>query len=664
LIGIYGDTCNALYAFHRIKDTGLSFLTASIYGAFQVSIKQRESLNTAVTPSTPDNPRKELAEACVRSMVDDAGVDLGGLSSALPQISDEQVSLLLLRQQRGALDALALRHAYHDASLHSQLSPEDAVERALFDVFEQERFESIGCNAFAGVQMNLDARRQQVGSGALVPAAGSVVSAQANPVERFRQAVHLLCKQCLRRRVAASSLHSDAYAGTVNTTEYASIWQVFAEPLSHELGALVDDQQGFALKVRVLLKQWRRQNAASELAGEMHAGSTEHAELQDPSAGVSDGETHEADEALLEAPQSTPAEKDAESRAEDEVRGEAAGESAHIEALVDQLLDEAPMSGTDPLIHISGEAAAYKAYTTEFDEICHASAFSDQQALIRWRSELDGHIDVHARLVRRLAARLQRVLLARQRRHWQFDMEEGQLDSSRLSRIVTQPLVPLSFKNESETNMRDTTITLLIDNSRSMLGRPIMIAAAATDILARTLERCGVSVEILGFSTAHLHGGRSTQQWERDGCPENPGRLNDLRHIIYKSADTPYRKARRHLGLMLDKDILKQNIDGEALLWAYSRLSKRTEKRRILMIISDGAPVDTSTLSANSGDYLARHLQQVAMGIERARDVELLAIGIGHDVARFYSHALSVFDARQLGPVMLHELESLLRRAA
>lgn len=615
-------------------------------------------------PLPPDNPHEDLAEACVRSMVDDAGVDLGGLSAALPQFPDDQDSLLLLRQHRGTLDALALRHAYHDASLHCQLLPEDAVERALFDVFEQERFESIGCNAFAGVQINLDARHQRVGSDRLAPAAGSATSAHSTPVERFRQAVHALCQQRLRRRVAASSLHSDACARTVNSTEYASLWQVFAEPLSRELGALVHDQQGFGLKVQALLKKWRRQSAASELAGEMHAGSTEHTQLQDPSASDSDNDTQDADETVQEAQNSSPAEKDAESRDHDETRGETDSESVHIEALVDQLLDEAPMSGTDPVIHVSGEAAPYKAYTTEFDEICHASAYADQQALMRWRSELDGHIDVHARLVRRLASRLQRVLLARQRRHWQFDMEEGQLDSSRLSRIVTQPLVPLSFKNESETNMRDTTITLLIDNSRSMLGRPIMIAAAATDILARTLERCGVSVEILGFSTAQLHGGRSTQQWERDGCPENPGRLNDLRHIIYKSADTPYRKARRHLGLMLDKDILKQNIDGEALLWAYSRLGKRPEKRRILMIISDGAPVDASTLSANNGDYLARHLQQVASDIERAGDVELLAIGIGHDVARFYSHALSVFDARQLGPVMLNELESLLRKAA
>jgi len=353
---------------------------------------------------------------------------------------------------------------------------------------------------------------------------------------------------------------------------------------------------------------------------------------------------------------------DTDNSKEESAPAEGEAQAHEGDATATPLMDEAPMGGADPTFNSGVANLPYKAFTTEFDETCLPADFADQQSLENLRAQLDQHIDLHARLVRRLASRLQRVLLARQRRQWQFDMEEGHLDTARLSRVVSDPLMPLSFKCESEAPIRDTTITLLIDNSRSMLGRPIMIAAAATDILARTLERCGVSVEILGFTTVHLHGGRSTQAWEAAGKPHTPGRLNDVRHIVYKSADTPYRNARRHLGLMLDKDILKQNIDGEALQWASQRLLKRPEKRRILMMISDGAPVETSTLSANSDDYLVGHLHNVISDIERAGAIELLAIGIGHDVSQFYSNALSVFDVRQLGPAMLNELGALLRR--
>ena len=356
-------------------------------------------------------------------------------------------------------------------------------------------------------------------------------------------------------------------------------------------------------------------------------------------------------------------ESHSDDRGDDDPLSDVQGEADSTDQVLEQAVDEAPVAGPDPTIVVTGDTQTYRAYTTDFDEVAYASTWADQSALRQWRDELDEHIKIHGRLVRRLASRLQRVLLARQNRHWQFDLEEGHLDSRRLSRIISDPLLPLAFKAESDIAMRDTTITLLIDNSRSMLGRPIMIAAACADILARTLERCGVSVEILGFTTAHLHGGNSTGLWEQQGKPENPGRLNDLRHIVYKSADTPYRSGRRNLGLMLDKDILKQNIDGEALLWAHQRLMKRAERRRILMVISDGAPVDTSTLGANGGDYLARHLHQVVEYIEQAGHVELLAIGIGHDVSRFYQQAVSVFDARQLGPVMLTQLESLFRQA-
>jgi len=613
---------------------------------------------SGVTSSTsPDKLVSSLvSEACVRSLADDATVNLELVSDAAQPGFSQGMPTAALSAHRGELDAYALRHAHHDSALHQQLTPVAALERALFDVFEQERYEAIGCNEFAGVQINLDARPGMPPERFASESATVVGQSKAeSSIERLLQAARVLSRNAFRRHTIDQS--SDRY-----NAEYASLWSIFGSQ-ARDLGTALGDQQSFALKVRALLEQWQRVNTRDYGADQHLQGTVDEGEAladQSPENASADEDDidNEPDYAEFSAEDNEAAKEGEQSTSEAE------GESLDGEALADQQLDEAPGSGRDPLVQIDGSTAAYKMYTTEFDEICHASQFADREALATWRLQLDEHIDVHSRLVRRLAARLQRVLLARQRRHWQFDMEEGHLDSARLSRIVSDPLVPLSFKSESEAPMRNTAITLLIDNSRSMLGRPIMIAAAATDILARTLEQCGVSVEILGFTTVHLHGGRSTELWESRGKPENPGRLNDLRHIVYKSADTSYRSARRQLGLMLDKDILKQNIDGESLLWAHQRLLKRPEERRILMMISDGAPVDTSTLGANSGDYLSSHLRTVIGDIERAGRVELLAIGIGHDVSRYYSQALSVFDARQLGPAMLNRLESLLRKAA
>lgn len=368
----------------------------------------------------------------------------------------------------------------------------------------------------------------------------------------------------------------------------------------------------------------------------------------------------EADQPVEEASQVDDEEASSTRTREDERLPDAAmSDSVETDELPDAAQDEAPGSGADPVLLQSGVGSVYEAYTTRFDEVVNADSLASEAALDQWRADLDEYLSRQGRLVRRLAARLQRVLLAQQRRQWQFDMPEGILDTARLSRLVTDPLMPLTFKTDKASPFKDTTVTLLLDNSRSMLGRPIMIAAACADVLGQTLERCGVSVEILGFTTVALHGGQSTAVWEAAGRPVAPGRLNDLRHIIYKSADMPYRNARRNLGLMLDKDVLKQNIDGESLLWAYKRLLRRPEQRRILMVISDGAPVDTSTLAANDGDFLAQHLDSVIADIESARQVELIAIGIGHDVSRFYRESMSVFDARQLGSAMLTRLESL-----
>jgi cobaltochelatase CobT len=311
----------------------------------------------------------------------------------------------------------------------------------------------------------------------------------------------------------------------------------------------------------------------------------------------------------------------------------------------------------DDLRNFPGDA--YRAYTAEFDEVVDAQELCDPDELARLRLMLDQQLASLQGMIARLANRLQRRLLAKQTRAWEFNLDEGLLDAARLARIVANPSHSLSFKQEKETTFRDTVVTLLIDNSGSMRGRPISVAAIGADILARTLERCGVKVEILGFTTRMWKGGQSRERWIADSKPANPGRLNDLRHIVYKSADTPWRRARKNLGLMLREGILKENIDGEALIWAHNRLLARAEERRILMVISDGAPVDDSTLSVNPGNYLERHLRQVIEFIESRTPVELIAIGIGHDVTRYYRKAVTIVDAEQLGGVMLEKLAEL-----
>lgn len=573
------------------------------------------------------------AEACARTLAADTGLELPSMESLVS--FSRSVA-------RGQYDSLALKKAHHDQKLQEKYIPADPVSRTLFSVLERARYESLGANEFAGIEQNLKANLQATYGATTFQEVSETLSD-----EQLEQNIVWLSREYFQTSAAKNSQISDQM-------EPLDKLQSLCRPWLAKLESVIDDQLEFARVSAQFSCELSRFQNAQQAIGESAESEDAPEELSD-----SDKETDVEPDAM-ELGESTPVEELEES--EDVAEGDS--DSDDTDALPEQALDEAPIAGPDPTIHVSGDTQPYRVFSKDFDETSHASQLATNEQLAQWRLELDEHIAVHGRLVRRLASRLQRVLLAQQKRQWQFDLEEGQLDSARLARIVTDPLVPLSFKAESETPFRNTTITLLIDNSRSMLGRPIMIAAACADILARTMERCGVTVEILGFTTCHLHGGCSTEAWQQLGSPENPGRLNDLRHIIYKSADTSYRSSRRNLGLMLDRDILKQNIDGEALTWAYQRLNKRPEQRRILMTISDGAPVDTSTLGANAGDYLARHLQSVVDDIERSKNVELMAIGIGHDVGRFYSQAVSVFDARQLGPVMLGQLETLFRQAA
>ena len=549
--------------------------------------------------------------ACARSLADDSQMSL---SDVAPDDATRRAAY------RGQADSLALRCAYHDAALHAHKRPQSHFAGMLFDLLERERFESLGANVYDGVRRNLDAREPGL----------SGVADELSLLSRswFRG---------IERDIDLSRLSGSA--------------ALCAETLP-ALRQLLDNQQAFAELSISLVERILSMDKDINV----EPGASDDVDMMTDS----EASDVEADQPVEEASQVDDEEASSTRTREDERLPDAAmSDSVETDELPDAAQDEAPGSGADPVLLQSGVGSVYEAYTTRFDEVVNADSLASEAALDQWRADLDEYLSRQGRLVRRLAARLQRVLLAQQRRQWQFDMPEGILDTARLSRLVTDPLMPLTFKTDKASPFKDTTVTLLLDNSRSMLGRPIMIAAACADVLGQTLERCGVSVEILGFTTVALHGGQSTAVWEAAGRPVAPGRLNDLRHIIYKSADMPYRNARRNLGLMLDKDVLKQNIDGESLLWAYKRLLRRPEQRRILMVISDGAPVDTSTLAANDGDFLAQHLDSVIADIESARQVELIAIGIGHDVSRFYRESMSVFDARQLGSAMLTRLESL-----
>ena len=310
----------------------------------------------------------------------------------------------------------------------------------------------------------------------------------------------------------------------------------------------------------------------------------------------------------------------------------------------------------------NGHSANYRIYTSEFDETISADELATPEDLKRLRDTLDSYLERYQSMITRLANRLQRKLMAQQQRSWKFDLEEGHIDSSRLARIIANPSVPLSFKQEQETEFKDTILTLLLDNSGSMRGRPITISALCADILIRTLERCGIKCEVLGFTTRAWKGGKSRDLWIDNGRPANPGRLNDIRHIIYKEADTPWRRSKNNLGLMLKEGLLKENIDGEALAWAYNRLARRHEERKILMVISDGAPVDDSTLSNNPATFLEKDLQAVIYRIENNSNIELSAIGIGHDVTQYYENSITITDVEQLAEALMTKLESLFEK--
>jgi cobaltochelatase CobT len=547
----------------------------------------------------------------------------------------------LVAEARGAADSAALRLRYHDARLHARAAPVDADARAVFDALEMARVEALGARAMGGVKENLGHLTEaRVRSDAIVRAR----NAEEVPLAT---AVGLIA----RERLTGEAPPQAASAGL----KLVAPW--IEEKAAAELDALaltLDDQAAFAKLSRRLLEDLELA-AAEDLTEEQPQEAGDEPEGEE---GGGDDQAEEGDEG-------TPGGGDVEMRGEEVDDQDAEGDSSQeMEAgeeeasTGDDLSESVSASPSRRNWDLSPETD-YKPYTTRFDEIVESQELCDEEELGRLRAYLDQQMGGLQNVVTRLANRLQRRLMAQQARSWDFDQEEGLLDAARLARVVVNPRHALSFKIERDTEFRDTVVSLLIDNSGSMRGRPIAIAAICADILARTLERCGVATEILGFTTRGWKGGQSREAWLSAGRPANPGRLNDLRHIVYKRADEPYRHSRRNLGLMMREGLLKENIDGEALLWAHNRLIARPEERRILMVISDGAPVDDSTASANGGSYLERHLRQVIEWIEKRSSVELIAIGIGHDVTRYYERAVTIMDADQLAGAMVDQLARL-----
>ncbi len=548
-----------------------------------------------------------------------------------------------LARVRGEADGAALRERYHDLPLHRRLAPKGEVAALLYDRLEQLRIEAVGSEHMAGVRSNLAAVHRARSGPVPQPGEGGVDTTLAEIVDLY----------------ARERLMGFEPSGAQRTM--MQTWRAWLDnQVALELPALegcVADQAAFARRVREMLAHLGLSDEPVDQPDEGNPEDQEE-EQQESADGPSEPTRGEADSEGAEEARSEASSESASDEDARESAGEEATDKLDAEPGGEDEEGDNPQSRPN-YIPPGGNGLAYKVFTTAFDEVVTVGELCGQTELVRLRHQLDQSLMRFESMIGRMANRLLRKLMAQQQRSWDFDLDEGILDSARLSRVVANPALPLSFKQEKETEFRDTVVALLIDNSGSMRGRPIAVAAMSADILARTLERCGVKVEILGFTTRAWKGGQSREAWLRAGKPPGPGRLNDLRHIVYKPADAPWRRARANLGLMLREGLLKENIDGEAVLWAHSRLLARTEQRRILMVISDGAPVDDSTLSANPGNYLEKHLREVIEWVETRSAIELLAIGIGHDVTRYYRRAVTISDPEQLGGAMLGQLSSL-----
>jgi cobaltochelatase CobT len=617
--------------------------------------------------TTPTDPEefKQVTASVMRTIAADGEMDItfsaaeapvGRLSptgrarvpSPAPKMNAQDLRLL-----RGCADAQALHQAHHDKALHGRMAPGDFNAREVFSALEQARCEAIGARSMAGVAGNLNAVLAEK-----CARAGFDQANESGDIE-MKEALHVMARLALTGEEIPDSAQ-----------RMLELWQpVLEEQLKGVdfagLKGAIHDQEAYAHESRRLLQALEMMPATEDEDGDYEsedAPNTEEAQdtpgddeqgrgdeeedNQDLSDPDMDEEMHGADDDYEDYDTSFDEIEDEGERTQQEGGEEPAGPSPNP-------LRDGPR----------GAGGLYHVYTTEFDEEIGAEELAEAHELSRLRDMLDQQLSAHLAVITKLANRLQRKLMAQQQRSWQFDLEEGIIDAPRLARMIANPTVPLTFKQEKQTEFRDTVVTLLIDNSGSMRGRPIALAAMSADIIARTLERCGVKVEILGFTTRAWKGGKSRELWIENGKPPTPGRLNDIRHIIYKGADAPMRRTKKNIGLMLKEGILKENIDGEALVWAHNRLARRQEARKIMMVISDGAPVDDSTLSVNSSSFLEADLREVIGWIENTSRVELAAIGIGHDVTRYYQKAMTISDADALAGALVSQLADLFEDA-
>lgn len=545
---------------------------------------------------------------------------------------------------RGQGDAMAMRLASHDIKMHTKRAPIDPDAKAAFDSLEQARVEALGCVRMHGMKTNISEMLEDRMAKANF---AQITSKDDAPLA---EALGLI----LRQNLAGLDIPPSGQ-------KIVDLWRNHIEELAPNslktLGDLVDNQDAYSIAARTLLSDLN-------LAPEFDLNDSETEQEDDQSEDETDsGEAEDQSPEQGEADSDDSADDQEQAQGAEESEGDTEGSDAQLEDMTEDASTDMSADASDQSMPDGANALAnsfhYKVFTTKYDETICAADLCPPEELEQLRDLLDRQLENLSGAVSRLANKLQRRLMAQQNRSWQFDLEEGVLDAARLTRVITDPMQPLSFKQESDTEFRDTVVTLLIDNSGSMRGRPITIAAICGDILARTLERCGVKVEILGFTTRAWKGGRSREDWLEANRPQNPGRVNDIRHIIYKSADQPWRHAKRNLGLMMREGLLKENIDGEALHWAHQRILGRPESRRILMVISDGAPVDDSTQSVNQGNYLETHLRQVIEEIETRSPVQLIAVGIGHDVTRYYARAVTLLDAEELAGALTDNLADL-----
>ncbi|HEX8124808.1 MAG TPA: cobaltochelatase subunit CobT [Allosphingosinicella sp.] len=602
-----------------------------------------------------DNPLeafRQVLSGAARAIAREPELELGYTADS-PSTSGKSVKVPMpgrslaakeVAEARGYADAAALKLRHHNAGMHARGAPADEVARAVFDAVEQARVEALGSRAMAGVRANL--------------AQAVEMRMRTDPITRARNRAEVPLGTAIGLKVRERLTGEAPPAAARGGIDLVSEWiEDKAGADLDALGLVLDDQAAFAALATKLLRDLDLIEGEADADMEPDSGDEADGSDQDQGdegdsedeedQGGSDGQTE------MRVEQGEGDEEDGERDWSEEEMSE--GEEGMGEEGEEGML---PVRPNRPLSDLPPQFD-YRIFTTKYDEVVEAPELCDEEELGRLRAYLDQQLVHLQSAVTKLANRLQRRLMAQQNRSWDFDQEEGLLDAARLARVIVNPAHSLSYKIERETEFRDTVVSLLIDNSGSMRGRPISIAAISADILARTLERCGVKVEILGFTTRAWKGGQARETWLAAGRPPGPGRLNDLRHIVYKAADDPWRRARKNLGLMMREGLLKENIDGEALMWAHNRLIARPEERRILMVISDGAPVDDSTLSVNSGTYLERHLRQVIGWIQSRSPVELVAIGIGHDVTRYYDRAVTIMDAEQLGGTMIEQLAAL-----